>query len=113
MARTTPPLPIPVRKALRKVGADIRLARRRRRLPAELLAQRAMVSHVTLIKVERGDPAVSLGIYANVLYVLGMIDRLGMLADAGGDEIGLALEEERLPERIHLKPAGHSPTKSS
>ena len=108
MSRTIPPLPLPVRRALRKLGADIRLARRRHRLPAEVLAQRAMISHVTLIKVERGDPAVSMGIYASVLYVLGAVDRLGMLADAGEDEIGLAIEEERLPERIHLRPSGGS-----
>ena len=101
-------MPLPVRKALRKLGADIRFARRRHRLPANLLAQRAMISHVTLIKVERGDPAVSLGIYANVLYVLGLIDRMGMLADPGGDVIGLAIEEERLPARIRLKSAGDS-----
>lgn len=103
MGRSTPPLPLPVRKALRKLGADIRDARRRRRIPAELLAQRAMTSHVTLIKVERGDPGVSLGIYANVLYVLGLIDRLAGIADASADEVGLALEEERLPERVRRR----------
>jgi len=102
-----------VRKALRKLGADIRLSRRRRRLTVDLLAQRAMISHVTLIKVERGDPAVSLGIYASVLYVLGMVEGLGMLADAGRDEIGMAVEEEHLPERIHLKARRDSPDTES
>jgi hypothetical protein len=100
MPRTQPPLPIPVKRALRKLGADIRDARRRRRLPARILAGRALISHVTLIKVERGDPAVSMGIYATVLFVLGIADRLGALADASTDAVGLALEEERLPKRI-------------
>lgn len=41
-----------------------------------------------------------MGIYATVLFVLGLIDRLGALADARADAVGLALEEERLPKRI-------------
>jgi hypothetical protein len=52
--------------------------------------------------VEQGDPGVSLGIYATVLFVLGRIDRLAELADASHDAVGLELEEEHLPERIRL-----------
>lgn len=105
MPRTTPPLPLPVTRALRKLGADIRDARRRRRIPAALMAQRAMTSHVTLAKVERGDPAVSIAVYANVLFVLGMVDRLGELADVSQDEVGLALDAERLPQRVRRRAA--------
>lgn len=100
MARNTPALPTPVRRALRTLGADIRDARRRRRLPAAVVAERAMISAPTLRKVERGDPAVSFGIYATVLYVLGLAERLSGLAAAATDAVGLALEEERLPQRI-------------
>src|SRR5687768_7707228 len=99
MGRTTPPLPLPVKRALRKLGADIRDARKRRRIPADLLAQRALTSRVTMAKVERGDPAVSIGVYANTLFALGLVDRLGMVADRVHDEVGLALEDERLPQR--------------
>lgn len=99
MGRTTPPLPLPVKRALRKLGADIRDARKRRRIPVDLLAQRALTSHVTMAKVERGDPAVSIGIYANALFALGLVERLGMVADRVHDEVGLALEDERLPQR--------------
>ena len=95
-------LPIPVRRALRKLGHDIRDARRRRRIPVAILAQRASISRTTLSKVEKGDPGVSLGIYATVLFVLGMADRLADLADPKHDAVGLALEEERLPERVRL-----------
>ena len=66
-----------------------------------VVAERAMITRPTLQKVERGNPAVSIGIYATVLFVLGMGDRLTGLADARTDPIGLALEHERLPERIH------------
>ncbi len=60
------------------------------------------MSRTTLHKVERGDPGVSLGAFATVLFVLGMTDRLGDLADARHDSVGLALEEEHLPQRIRL-----------
>lgn len=102
MPRTVPTLPVPVRRALRKLGSDIRDARRRRRIPTAIMAERAMISRPTLVKVEKGNPSVSLGIYATVLFVLGMVDRLGEVADASKDAIGLELEDERLPERIHL-----------
>ena len=97
-------LPIPVRRALRKLGTDIRNARRRRRIPTAVMAERALVSRMTLNKVEKGDPGVSLGIYATVLFVLGMTDRLAELADARHDAVGLSLEEERLPQRIRIRP---------
>lgn len=102
MPRTVPTLPVPVRRCLRKLGSDIRDARRRRRIPTAVMAERAMISRPTLTKVEKGDPSVSLGIYACVLFVLGMIDRLEELADVSKDAVGLELEEERLPERIRL-----------
>jgi hypothetical protein len=94
-------LPIPVSRALRKLGHDIRDARRRRRIPMVIAAERASISKPTFIRVERGDPSVSIASYATVLYVLGMADRLGDLAAPKNDPVGLQLEEENLPERIH------------
>ena len=98
-------LPIPVRRALKKLGADIRDARRRRRIRTAIMAERSLISRVTLNKVEKGDPSVSLGIYATVLFVLGMTERLAELDDA----IGLSLEDEWLPQRIRgpRKPKGN------
>ena len=93
-------LPIPVRYALRKLGRDIRDARLRRRVPTVIMANRALIDRKTLRKVENGDPGVSAGTYATVLFVLGMTDRVAELADARFDRVGLALEEERLPKRI-------------
>ena len=94
------PLPLPVRRALSKLGADIRDARRRRRIPTAVMAERAMIVRATLQKAEKGDPGVSMGTYATLLFVLGLTDRLADLADARYDATGLALEEERLPKRI-------------
>lgn len=92
--------PLPVRRALRKLGHDIRDARRRRRLPMAIVMQRASISKPTLIKIERGDPSVSMAGYATVLFVIGMVDRLGDLADVRNDPVGLQLEEENLPQRV-------------
>ncbi len=97
-------LPIPVRRALRKLGTDIRDARRRRRIPTAIMAERAFISRMTLNRVEKGDSGVSLGIYATVLFVLGMTDRLAELADPRHDAVGLSLEGERLPQRIRIRP---------
>lgn len=97
---------MPVGRALRKLGHDIRDARRRRRIPVAILAERASVSRTTLNKVEKGEPGVSMGIYATVLFVLGMIDRLADIADPRHDAVGLELEQENLPERIRLPRPG-------
>jgi hypothetical protein len=91
---------MPVARALRKLGHDIKDARRRRRIPMEIAAQRASISKPTLIRVERGDPAVSMGSYVTVLFVLGMADRLADLVDPKNDPVGLELEQENLPQRI-------------
>lgn len=99
-ARSEATLPLPVRRALRKLGTDIRDARRRRRIPTTIMAERALISRVTLAKVEKGDPGVSLGIYGKVLFVLGMTERLSDLADPRDDTIGLALQDELLLQRI-------------
>ena len=66
------------------------------------MAERASISRVTLNKIEKGDPGVSLGHYATVLFALGMTGRLADVADPKHDSVGLELEEENLPQRIRL-----------
>jgi helix-turn-helix protein len=100
MRQTHPTLPIPVRRALLKLGHDLRDARRRRRIPSAVAAARASVSRMTLSKVEKGDPGVAMGTYATVLFVLGLSERLAEVADPAKDTTGLRLEEEHLPQRI-------------
>jgi len=106
--RTSLTTPLAVIRALRKLGADIRDARRRRRIPVSILAERASISRTTLNRIEKGDPNAALGNYATVLFALGMVDRLADIADARHDTIGLSLEEEHLPQRIRL-PQRHRP----
>jgi hypothetical protein len=95
-------VPIPVARALRKLGHDIRDARRRRRIPVAILAERASIGRMTLHRIEKGDPRASIGAYTTVLFALGMVGRLADVADPRHDSVGLALEEEHLPERIRL-----------
>ena len=82
------------------MGANLRDARRRRRIPTALMAQRAAVARATLVKVEKGDPTVAMGTYARVMFVLGMVDQLTKLAGLQFDELGQTLDEEQLPQRI-------------
>ena len=104
-------LPLPVERAIARLGADIRDARRRRRIPTATMAERAGISRTTLHKVERGDPGVSLGTYATVLFVLGLEERIAELADPRNDTVGLDLEAEALPKRSRARrpPAPRSP----
>jgi transcriptional regulator with XRE-family HTH domain len=112
MSRETPVLPTPVRRTLRQLGSDIRDARRRRQLQMAVVAERALISRPTLMRVERGDASVSVGIYATVLFVLGLLERLADVAAAAADDVGLALEEGRLPQRVRT-PRQPPPLQSS
>jgi len=87
---------------MKSLGNDLKDARKRRRIPAAIIAERAGISLPTLVKVEKGDPSVSMGMYAVVLFSLGLIDRLEGMANARQDLVGHRLETEHLPKRIRL-----------
>jgi DNA-binding XRE family transcriptional regulator len=95
-------IPIPVKRAIAKLGQDMKDARRRRHIPTQLMAERAAMSRATLNKIEKGDPSVALSNYIKVLFVLGMLDRIHNLADIQFDRVGQHLDEDNLPKRIHL-----------
>lgn len=81
-------------RRLKTVGKQIKLARKRRHLTAQLVAERAGVSRSSVCAVERGDPSVSFGIYANVLAAIGLPDDILLLAK--DDELGRALMDAEL-----------------
>ena len=95
--------PVAVRRTLRKLGADIRDARRRRKLPMAVVAERAFTSRSTLQKIEEGDTNVGIGIYGSVLQALGLLKGLEDVADIARDEVGQSLASANLPKRVHLK----------
>jgi transcriptional regulator with XRE-family HTH domain len=96
-------LPPRVRRSLKKFGADVSLARRKRHLTVAMMCERLGVAKSTYLRVEKGDPSVSMGTYAMVLFVLGFGDALGDLVDASHDEQGLVLDAQRVPKRVHPK----------
>lgn len=68
-----------------------------------VIAERAFTSRSTLQRIEEGDPAVGMGIYAAVLHALGLLSGVGQLADVSVDEVGQALAGELLPQRVRLR----------
>lgn len=100
-----PSLPLPAAHALRKLGRDLALARRKRGIATTDMAARLFVSRDTLWRLERGDPTVASGTLATAAFVLQLHDRLGKLAEPGSDALGLSLDENRLPKRIRRSKA--------
>jgi transcriptional regulator with XRE-family HTH domain len=90
-------------KILKEFGENIRLARLRRKLSAGQVSERANISRATLWYIEKGSPRVSMGIYSQVLFVLGLDKDL--LKVAADDVLGRKLQDaelsvkERAPKR--------------
>lgn len=93
-------IPLPAAHALRKLGRDLALARRKRAISTADMAERLFVSRDTLWRMERGDPSVALGTLATAAFILQLHDRLANLATPETDALGLSLDEARLPKRI-------------
>ena len=83
---------------LNQMGDQIRLARLRRHLSAELVAERAGISRMTLSNIEKGSPSVAIGSYAAVLHALNGMDK-DILLVAKDDELGRKLQDLELPTR--------------
>jgi transcriptional regulator with XRE-family HTH domain len=83
---------------LETMGEQIKLARLRRKISTELVAQRAGISRATLWSVEKGSPSVAVGIYAAVLHALNGMDK-DLLLIAKDDELGRKLQDLDLPVR--------------
>jgi len=98
-------LPSAVKRSLTKFGSDLATARRKRGLTIVAVAERVGVSKNTYLRAEKGDPKVSLGVYAMALFVLGFGDPLNTVIDVSRDDTGLLLDTERLPKRVRMRKA--------
>jgi transcriptional regulator with XRE-family HTH domain len=94
------PMPIPVDRAMKKIGADISLARRRRHISQASLAERIGASTMTVRRMEQGNPLIPLQYIARALHVFGELPRLNDLLDSAVDDIGLTLMNEKVPTRV-------------
>jgi len=103
------PLPLPVQRAMHKLGADISLARRRRHFTQASLAERMGASLSTVRRIEKGDARVPIHFIARALHVFGEIQALENLLDSAHDDIGLTLMDARLPKRVRTKPGTSGP----
>ncbi len=108
MGRKKPVVMPSTQKVLEEMGDNIRLARLRRKLGVELVAERAGISRSTVWAVEKGSPSVSMGAYAGVLMALGMRDDL--LKIASDDILGHTLQDLNITpkKRAPKKPRGES-----
>ncbi|MEO8023885.1 helix-turn-helix domain-containing protein [Polaromonas sp.] len=99
MSEIKTPLPRDVTERVRRLGANVRVARQRRRMSQEDLASKAGVNDKTLRRLEKGDEGVSLGNALSVLWTLGLLQTTSGIADPDTDEHGKTLELARLPKR--------------
>lgn len=87
-------MPRALDQAMKQMGEQIKLARKRRHLSMQDIAERATVNRLTISKVEHGDPTVSMGIYARVLYALNLEKDITLLA--ADDALGRQLQDAEL-----------------
>ena len=89
-------------QALKKLGGDLKDARRRRRIKAELMAERLGVTRSTLDRMEKGEPSVGIGTYLTAIYSLDpdKLNEFVNLFSREKDVLGQAISDRELPQRI-------------
>jgi transcriptional regulator with XRE-family HTH domain len=92
-------LPPRVSRSLTKFGSDLALARRKRNLTTAMMSERLGIAKSTYVRLEKGDPSVSMGAYAMALFALGFGAAFAELIDTSRDEQGLLLDAQRVPKR--------------
>ena len=104
-SEATDALPPTARAALRKLGENLVIARTRRRESQRTWAKRLGVSVPTLIRLERGDPGIGVGIVATALWMLGRVEALADAADPAADRGALEQEIREASERRAVRTA--------
>lgn len=94
--------PLPVERALQRLGQNIALARRRRQWTQQMLADRIGASVSTVRRLEEGGAGTAIEHIARALYAFGELDALTQVLDTANDQVGLALMDEKLPKRVRL-----------
>lgn len=90
---------------LKFMGEYIRIARKRRKQTMREVAERTRLGYHTVVRIERGDPGVSLSAYMGVLWLFGLDKEFVGSIHPQQDKVGLAREVADLPERVVKKAA--------
>jgi len=89
-----------IARSLGKLGNDLEIARKKRRLTVASLCQRAGISVPLYRRMVEGAAGTSIGAYAMVLFALGFGTPFDSMVDVARDDTGLLLDERRLPQRV-------------
>ncbi len=92
-----------VEKTLKAFGHHLQVARKKRKISVSSMAERMGVSRQTVMRLERGDPAVRIEFVGMALLVLGELHRLEEIMAPTNDEVGLLFDQDNLPKRIRGK----------
>lgn len=98
-------LPPAATAALKRLGEHLAIARVRRKEPQRLWAKRLGVSIPTLIRMERGDSRVAIGIYATALWMIGRVHALAEIAEPARDQAALELDVREAVKRRSVRSA--------
>lgn len=94
-------IPSKAKEALKTLGSNIRIARKRRQWTIADLAEKMGVSSPTVMALEKGEPTVSLAVLVSALWTLGLEKELTMLSQPN-DEDGIKLMTARLPQKVKI-----------
>ena len=100
-SNSTGALPFAAQDALKRLGASLRTARQRRGESLRTWAERMNTSVPTLARMESGDPAVGMGVYAVALWLAGKAADLGALAAPEKDSVALTMDIRRAQRSSH------------
>jgi len=97
------PLPLEVSDALKRLGANVRLARIRRQMTQAELARACQMTAKTLHELEAGAPGIAIAKVLSALWALGLLADAVALANPEHDEHGKTLERARSPQRVRAR----------
>ena len=98
-------LPPAAEQALRALGENLAIARVRRNESQRTWAKRLGISVPTLIRMERGDPGVGVGIYATALWLMGRVSALAAIAAPSEDRGALETDVREAAQRRAVRSA--------
>jgi cytoskeletal protein RodZ len=88
---------------LQHLGDYLRVARKRRRITMVEVGERLNIGYQTIVRIEKGDPGVSIAAYLSVLWLFGLDTQWVESIHPDRDEAGKSLEYSRLPTRVGSK----------